>query len=265
MLYTYGYFGYGTYYQNSAQQREYERESTYYYQQRPVALPYARANLDLFTPNEFGPEVLSFKPLQDWRLNILASWKTGSYTTWTGGGSIPGILNNVQWRDNWYCDIRLAKNFNIAGVNVEFFVDIDNVFNFKLLRVYGFSDGNDYNDYFKSLHLPGNTEGVDLFGYTNIPGDDQPGDYRKAGADFVPIIATQNRNYISDPNSNYLYYEANSKQYLRYVNGAWVKEDQKRVDQILEDKAYIDMPNLKYFTFLDPRNIFWGLKISFDL
>ena len=265
MLYTYGYFGYGTYFQNAAEQRDYERGSNYYYQQRPVARPYARANLDFFTPLDFGPDLLKMKPLENWRLNLLASWKTGSYENWAGGGSIPGLINNVQWRDNWYFDIRFTKNFRVGGVNVEFFVDIDNVFNIKLLRPYGFVDGNDKNDYFKSLHLPRNTEGVDLFGYTNIPGDDQPGDYRKAGVDFVPIVAVQNRTYITNPNSNYLYYDASTREYLRYNNGNWVNEDSKLVSQILDDKAYIDMPNLKYFTFLDPRNIFWGLKVSFEL
>jgi carboxypeptidase-like protein/TonB-dependent receptor-like protein len=265
MLYTYGYFGYGTYHLNPAEQRDYERGSTYYYQKRPVARPYARANLDLFTPQEFGPEVLKYHLLEDWRLNILASWKTGSYESWGGRTQIPGIINNLQWRDNWYCDIRLAKNFHFSGVNVEFFVDIDNIFNIKLLRPYGFVNADDKYDYISSLHLPGNTEGVDLFGYANIPGDDQPGDYRKAGVDFVPIVATQSRDYITNPNSKYLYYESNTKEYLRYSDGNWVNEDSKRVEKILDDKAYIDMPNLKYFTFLNPRNLFWGLKLSFDL
>jgi len=266
MLYTYGYFGYGTYYQNNAQQREYERDSDYYYQKRPVARPYARANIDLFTPDDFGPQVFNYYPMEDWRLNILTSWKTGSYETWVGGGgSIPEAENNVQWRDNWYCDIRLAKNFDIAGVNLEFFVDIDNVFNIKLLRPYGFSSANDKIDYFKSLHLPGNTRAIEQFGYTNISGNDQPGDFRKPGVDFVPIITEPNRSNFANPNPNYLYYEGNTKQYLRYSDGIWVSEDPKRVDQVLEDKAYIDMPNLRYFTFLNPRNLFWGLKLSFDL
>jgi hypothetical protein len=265
MLYTYGYFGYGTYYQNAVQQRKYERESDYYYQKRPVARPYARANLDFFTPQEFGPGFMEIKPLENWRINVLARWKTGLYESWTGGVPIPGIINNVQWRDNWYFDMRLAKNFKIAGVNVEFFIDVDNVFNIKLLRPYGFVDADDKKDYFKSLHLPANTEGIDLFGYTNVPGDDQPGDYRKPGVDFIPIVAIKNRDYITNPNLKDLYYEASTGKYLRHRDGLWIDEDPKRVNQILDDKAYIDMPNLKYFTFLNPRNIFWGIKMSFEL
>jgi hypothetical protein len=37
------------------------------------------------------------------------------------------------------------------------------------------------------------------------------------------------------------------------------------MDQILKDKAYIDMPNMDFLVFLNPRDIFWGLKVSFDL
>jgi hypothetical protein len=34
---------------------------------------------------------------------------------------------------------------------------------------------------------------------------------------------------------------------------------------VLDDKAYIDMPNQETFTFLDPRKIFFGIRLSFDM
>ena len=52
---------------------------------------------------------------------------------------------------------------------------------------------------------------------------------------------------------------------MKYSNNQWVPEDQSRVGKVLDDKAYIDMPNLNYYTFLDPRNVFWGLRIWFDI
>jgi hypothetical protein len=265
MVSTYGYFGYGKYFQSSVDQRKYERETNYHYQTKPRPRPYARANIDVFTPLDFGPEVAGFKPLENMRLNILASWKAGTYETWAGGGALPGLQYNVQWRDNYYCDIRLAKNMRIAGVNLELFVDIDNVFNIKLMRNYGFWPALDKNDYMKSLHLPSNTEGIEQFGYVNIPGDDRPGDYRRPGVDFVPIVAVNNRTSVRIPNEKDLYYEATTKSYLRYRDGSWVHEDKSRVNRILDEKAYIDMPNLQYFTFLNPRSVFWGIKLSFDL
>ncbi len=267
-LNTYGYFGYGKHYESRAQQRDYEKGvgAEYHYQNRPVAQPLARTNINFFTPNNFGPTVYNIYPLEDWHINLLARWKTGDYDTWSGGGSIPGLKNNVQWRDNWYCDLRISKNFKIAGINVEFFVDIDNVFDIKRLsKYYGFVDSNDRNAYLKSLHLSANTEGAEKFGYTNIPGEDQPGDYRNNGVEYVPIVATKNRNYITNPNSNDLYYDASTGEYLRYINDTWVNEDRSRVNNILDNKAYIDMPNLKHFAFLSPRNVFWGMKLSFEL
>jgi hypothetical protein len=35
------------------------------------------------------------------------------------------------------------------------------------------------------------------------------------------------------------------------------------VQQVLDDKAYIDMPNQGFLTFLNPRDIFFGLRLSF--
>ena len=276
MVSTYGYFGYGTYFENPAQQRQYEQTSTYYYQAKPKARPFARANLDFFTPKEFGPQVAGMYPGENWRLNVLSSWKTGSYETWAGGGAIAGIFANVQWKDYWNTDIRISKNFRIFDkAKVEFFVDIYNIFNTKRMSNYGFVNSDDRRSYIRSLHLPGNTEGVNQFGYTNIPGHDRLGEYRKAGAPYIPIVATYNYTSLNsnDLSSDDLYYFANAVDgvhgsgYYRYDadNGSWYKESKKRVNKILDDKSYIDMPNQTFFTFLDPRNIFWGLRISFDL
>jgi len=273
MVSTYGYFGYGTYFENPAQQREYERTSTYYYQSKPKPRPFARASLDFFTPYEFGPEMLGIRPLEDWRLNILSNWKTGSYATWAGGSSIPGLFANVQWKDYLNTNIRISKNFKITNsAKIEFFIDMYNIFNVKRLSSYGFVDYQDSRSYYVSLHLPGDTKGIEQFGYTNIPGDDKFGEYRKAGAPFIPIYAYKDYTSITNPNADDLYYFAASngihgKGYYRYddADGSWHKESKSRVNKILDDKSYIDMPNQDYFTFLDPRNIFWGLKISFDL
>ena len=56
-----------------------------------------------------------------------------------------------------------------------------------------------------------------------------------------------------------------TKKYMKYANNQWVVEDQGRVDQVLKDRAYIDMPNLDYFTFLNPRNVFFGIKFNVGL
>ncbi|MCI0513345.1 TonB-dependent receptor [candidate division KSB1 bacterium] len=226
---TWGNFGFKTYYENPADQRRYERETRTHYQERPIPQPFARVNLDFLTPRNFGPRVQGFFPLEDWRLNMIASWENGAYDTWTGGGSIPGIVYNVQWKDLYNIDLRLSRNFHVWTANIEFFVDVYNVFNFKFLSDYGFVDVKDHDAYMKSLHLPAAIG--DKLSYGNIPGNDRPGDYRT-----VP----------------YEPYNPNDP-------------DSARKQRILDTKAYIDMPNLEYFTFLNPRNVLWGMKISFDI
>jgi hypothetical protein len=263
-----GRFGKGSIYESSSEQRKYDQGSgrTYNYQNKPVPEPYARANIDFFSPEEYGPEFAGLKPLGGWRLNVLATWRSGDWQKWYGGSESTFLDYNLQWRDNWYCDIRLSKTLNLAGAHVELFVDINNVFNFKQLRSYGFSSAEDRTAYFKSLHFPEDTEGQEYWGYVNIPGDDKPGDYRKSGAAYTPIIAVHNRSEVKSPNADYLYYESNTKQYLRYTSDEmWVKENDGHVQRILDDKAYIDMPNFEYFTFLDLRSVFWGLRLSFEL
>lgn len=276
MVNTYGYFGNRLNYENPAQQRLEEQTSTDHYQRRPKPRPYARANIDFFTPVQYGPKIAGTYPLADWRLNFLGNWKTGSYTSWIGGGSTGDIQYNLQWKDYVNVDIRLSKSFRLLDkANVEFFIDVNNVFNYKNLTSYGFVDYDDMRRYYQSLHFPANTKGIDRFSYVNIPGKDKLGEYRKPGVDFVPIIARQNYMALgaAEKNGNDLYYFVNAVNgvhgagYYRYdeANNLWYEEDQRRVNKILKDKAYIDMPNLQYLTFLDRRNVFWGLRLSFEL
>ena len=41
--------------------------------------------------------------------------------------------------------------------------------------------------------------------------------------------------------------------------------DQATKDQWLKNKSYIDMPNQTFLTFLNPRDIFWGLRVTLEL
>lgn len=226
---TSGNFGFPYYSENPAVQREYERETRANYQEKPVSRPYARANILFFTPLKYGPRFYGLYPLADWDLNILADWRAGDHFTWTGGGSIPGIVNNVQWVDYYNVNLRLSKNFNIGSADIQFFMDVNNLFNIKRLSRYGFVDSKDYDAYMKSLHLP---KGIgDELGYGNIPGNDRPGNYRTVP--YEPF----------DPND----------------------PDKARKQRILDTKAYIDMPNLEYFNFLNPRDIYFGIKVNFSL
>ncbi|HEX7358218.1 MAG TPA: DUF2012 domain-containing protein [Ignavibacteriaceae bacterium] len=223
-----GNFGFGTYYESASLQRNYEATTTSVYQEKPLPRPFANANIDLFTPSDFGPKFGSLSLLGDFRFSFVASWTSGRYVTWAGGGSIPGVENNLQWSEYYNVDLRISKSFKFMGVDLQIFADISNLLNYKYMTDYGFVDAPDYLAYMKSLHLP--AEKFDeRFGYTNIPGDDRPGDYRTGP--YIPW----------DENAS---------------------ESQK--DEWRKNKSYIDMPNQEFFTFLNPRDIFWGLKLSID-
>ncbi|NOX90463.1 MAG: TonB-dependent receptor [Calditrichaeota bacterium] len=221
---TSGYFGLTQYWEDPNKQREYLRLNPY--QEKPRPRPYARANIDFHTPVNFGPQWIGGRPLADWTVNIIANWKTGAYDTYNPN-NIPGVVDNVQWRDWYNVDLRLSRAFRFGQYQLQFFVDIDNVFNHKYLSRAGFSDQYDYLDYLESLNLPWE-EGVEK-------GHDRIGDYRPVGVAYDPLEP----NPGNDP--------------------AIAKRNKKRK----ETKSYIDMPNIRSFTFLNPRDITFGIRISF--
>ncbi len=266
-----GRFGYQFNYENVADQKIYERDfkTRDLYQTKPIPAPYARISVDFFTPIDYDPLGSSFygenSLTNDWRLNLTGNWASGSYFTWTGtsGGSLIGVQYNVQYRDTWGLNMRLSKNLKFGKTNIQLFVDAQNLLNIKNFSRYGFTDGTDYENYMRSLHLE---DGIvdNRFGYINIPGSDKPGDVRKEGAEYTPIVAVGNLSSVSNIVSAAIYYDASQKKYMEYKNNAWSEVESGRVGKILDDKSYIDMPNMNYFVFLNPRDIFWGIKLSFE-
>jgi len=260
---TSGRFGFALYQENPVEQRNYERESRDAYQERPVPRPFARMNLNFFTPVDFGPEVFGHKILSDISINLLGSWTNGFYFSWVGGGSKPGVVNNVQWNDSYNFDMRISKTIDLGYFDLELFADISNLFNFKYMSTYGFSNGSDYENYLKSLHFPEDI--AKDFSYFNVPGEDKPGDYRISG-NYVPMEANDNVFEMSVTDiKQAIYFDHSTRGYYEYTNGNWQPVDQSRIDTILDNKQYIDMPNFSFQTFLNPRDIFWGLKLSFEI
>lgn len=258
-----GRFGYATNYANNKDQREYERINSANPQTKPIAQPYSRLNLEFFSPTTFGPEVLGFRPLADWRMTVLGSWVRGYAVTWAGGGSIPGISNNLRWKDNHNVDLRFTRTFRPYGKSVNIFIDVSNALNTRYLTQHGFVDGDDYNDYMRSLHLPANKLEPLRGSYLSVPGSDKPGTYRKENIPFQPIVAVVNINNVQSPHERPLYYNEADATYYQFRNGSWVQADRSFVNQVLDDKAYIDMPNLTSFAFFNPRNVIFGVRITF--
>jgi hypothetical protein len=113
----------------------------------------------------------------------------------------------------------------------------------------------------KSLHL--NEELGNELAYGNIPGDDNPGDYRATGAEYQPMEWTKDVNEIGVPRPRVIYWDATTRQYMRFADNAWKTVSGGELDKILDDKAYIDMPNLSYYTFLNPRQVFFGIALTY--
>ncbi len=223
-------------------------------------------NITFLTPPEYGPAFGGLSLSGDWRLNVLAEYRAGQVFTWTGGGSIPGLSQNVQWKDYYMVGIRLAKNINVGNfARTQVFMDVDNIFNLKYLYRYaGFTEGaRDWENYMQSLHLAEEAfADLDKPPYLYIPGSDRPGEYRKAGVDFQPVEVV-NELPAGGPEAKRhtaWYYNMTNETYHRWEDGSWVAVDQSAVDRVVEDKAYINMPNETSFTFLNPRMVFFGIR-----
>jgi hypothetical protein len=120
-----------------------------------------------------------------------------------------------------------------------------------------------------SLHLPDDTfDQVEEDPYQFIPGEDRPGDYRDYGVEFVPIEVG---NLPDEGHERPLYWDPepptdadyDAETYYWYRDGQWEKADQGFVDEVMDKKAYIDMPNNTTYTFLNPRQVFFGIRLSF--
>lgn len=264
-----GNFGFSQFDENQFDQRNYLRTSTDFRIFDPVAEPYARLNLTFLTPPDFKSDVAGGF-LGNWRLNLLGEWRKGQNFIWAGGGgSFPELDNNVRWKDYYNLDLRFTKHFNTNFGNAQFFVDFSNVLNIRhMYREAAFHEDNfDYEYYMWSLHLPEDIyDGLrdqSNLPYIWIPGNDQPGDFRHPSVAFQPIEAVGSLGSVSDPNNIAWYWSQETGNYSRWNGSAWEDVPSGELNKALDDKAYIDMPNLRHSTFLNPRAVSLGLRLSF--
>ncbi|MFH1212481.1 MAG: TonB-dependent receptor [Candidatus Neomarinimicrobiota bacterium] len=219
-----GYFGYLEYDEDPQEQRNYLRQNPIMTRRHPV--PYTRLSLDLHTPDRFGPKLVDQYLLGGWKLNILADWRAGQYETFNPQ-NLPGIVDDVRWKDWQNVDMRISKIMVFGSVSIQTYVDISNVFNYKYMSESGFADSFDRRAYLESLNFSWE-EGVEH-------GHDRIGDYRPVGVAYDPL--EQNPNNDSE-------IAASNK----------VRK---------ENKSYINMPNIAELTFLNPRDITFGVRVSF--
>ena len=133
----------------------------------------------------------------------------------------------MQWKDWYNLDLRLSKVIAYRGLDLQCYVDFTNVLNSKHLSMAGFADNYDYLDYLASLNFS--------WEKGDEKGDDRVGTYRPQGVAYDTLELNPN----NDP------------------------EIHKSNEARKEKKSYIDMPNIDSLTFLNPRDIIFGVKIYF--
>ena len=253
------YYDVKKYYENPADQREYLVKNPK--QSKPRPIPRIKSVIDFHTPLRFGPKIAGQYFLGDWHMNVISSWRAGSWFTYNPN-KVPGIEYNVQYKNNYNFNIKISKSFFMSKLRMKVYADIYNVLDIKTFSGYGFEDGYDYNYYMQSLHMPGDIAGE--LGYNDFTGNDKPGDVRDEGVEFVPMEWVSNVENISNPSERPIYYNAMTETYMQWTEeSGWGEVAKSYYDRVIDNKAYIDMPNIDHYVFLNPRDIFMGINISY--
>lgn len=256
-----GYFGVRENYENPSDQNYYNRQNPYSQFWEP-SRHNIKAYIDFHTPYNFGPRIATQNPLGGWHFSFINDLQVGRKITWNPR-SIPGLLYNFDQVNYYNVDLKIAKSFQFDGFSIKLFADVYNLLNTKRLSGESFVDIHDYNDYMYSLHL--SKDDYEELGYDGITGDDRYGTYRDEDVEFQPMEYVASYDNVNNPSERAIYYDAARKDYFQYNEGEWSTVSKSRIDKIIDDKAYIDMPNQTFFNFLSPRDVFVGMTISFDL
>ena len=261
-----GRFGVRNFYQNPSEQRKELEIIGRAIQSKPLPRPRANFNLAFHTPKNFGPKIAGDKLLADWHLAFTGYWKAGA---WAKYGNNPAIFNNVRWKPSYNVNGKLSKTYHMGPLNLTFLAEGFNLFNFKHLSTTGMGvKPGAYTKYTESLHF--NADVYEELGENEIAGDDRLGDYRPTDVDYQPMdflnsIYTPNGDIRSGLEGTYFWVEEEG-QYMSYSEdaGVWSPVDQSLIDNALDDKAYIFNPPNESLMFLSPRDIYMGIKLSYN-
>ena len=152
-------------------------------QDRPLPRPVMNAALSFLTPERLGPIFGSID------LSLLYFWEDGYYVTDEENFG-DEILQWAPWKN---IQVKIQKSLNIAGTSIYVYGQVDNLLNWKYLNDAGFSDDDDRNNYYQSLHLP-------LYGTEDYEDDAS----RIAGNDRLGDVESDDKPYIDMPNIEHL-------------------------------------------------------------
>jgi len=264
-VYSSGRFGVRNFFQNPAEQRKEEANYARQVQYKPLPQPRANMNIAFHTPKHFGPKVAGDRILGDWHLSFNSRWVAGAYATY---GNVAGIVNNVRWKDTYNVNGKLSKTYRVGPLNVTLLGEAFNLLNFKNFSTASMATGQNYVDYQESLQFP--AEVYEELGFNHLAGDDRLGDYRPEDVDYQPMdyqyaACNLDGSAIGGVEGVYYWIEQESK-YMSYseTDHAWTEIPDSDVQKVLDKKAYINNPPNESLMFLAPRDLFFGVKLSYN-
>jgi hypothetical protein len=191
---------------------------------RSLPQPRINGNITFRTPRKWGWSVGNFHPFSNLSLTLFGEWRGGKYFT-ANPANIPNINNNMQWPDYYMVDMKATKNLKIGPVTASLFLDVSNLFNFKVnLMQYGYAFKKDSGDDFEDWQ------------------------------DFLNYIKTLHLEEWDDP----VYDDFRNEEAGYYIPG-----NDKIGDLNSKDKPYINDPDYDFWLFGQPRDIWFGVKFSF--
>ena len=187
-------------------------EEAYYADEetRSLPLPKINANLTLKTPHKYNVGSIKNYFLAGWTFTLFGEWQAGEYFTWNQTNALH-VNNNMRWPDYYMVDLKIDKRVRFLGTIASFYIDISNLFNFKVSLMpdgYCFERGDgdleelsDFIKYLASLHLP-------IYKSSNYADlrAANPGLYI-AGHDRVGDLRSVKKPYINDPKYSFWLYE----------------------------------------------------------
>ncbi|MBN2008790.1 TonB-dependent receptor [candidate division KSB1 bacterium] len=141
--------------QKAKQQREITN------QERSNPVPSVNANLTFKTPFDFGPDLMGYKVLGDWRLTVWQEWSDGGEQL-LNPDALLSEQHYAQVIDWWNTDLQVEKRVQLKNTRFSVFMQVKNLFNRK-----GFPNPLYWNKYVDSLHFPwetGSQKGNDKLG-----------------------------------------------------------------------------------------------------
>lgn len=218
-----GEFGYDEFYEDPTRQPDEVSSEV----SNPDVRPLFKMNLDFYTPEQMGPNFGGFRPIGGLNMSLLFTWRRGQAFTWNPN-NYPLVEDNVRWRPYQRWDFRLRKSlFQTGTVAATFYIDITNLFNNK------------------NMTLPSTS------GLSDGIGGSQAGRYDGNWAwDGHKWWNNEFRTYMESLDMEV------------HPDGSVTGKDRPG-DYKTDKKSYIQMPAFTPMTFLERRDIFFGVNFRF--